>query len=215
MIETITVSQVQDALKLQNFDVLSAHHQMLPLGRVVDRPAALSGAPRIGSVMLLLYCHKEQLQLALTKRQDDLNAHGGQISFPGGRLESQESLRDAALRETYEEIGVDAQQITMLGRMSKVYVPPSDFEVHPFVGWVYSGKRPFFIPQPSEVAQIIDAPLRLLLKPETRKSDRREFQGNWYDVPYFDVNGHKVWGATAVMLNEFIERIRFILQQNK
>lgn len=211
MPKSITIEHVRDALALETIDIEAVHHQMLPLGRVVDRPDHLPGTPRIGSVMLLTYCHRGVLNLVLTKRQDSLNSHGGQISFPGGRLEKGESFREAALRETFEEVGVPAEEMTIVGQLHKVYIPPSDFEVHPFVAWVHSGKRPFFKPQPSEVAQIIDAPLPLLLNPESRQTDRRKFQGNWYDVPYFDVKGHKVWGATAVLLNEFIERLRTTL----
>lgn len=206
----ITIALIQQAISLPSFDITTAHQAMLPLGRPISRPKQLSGNPRIGSVMLLFYCYKNTLHLVLTKRRDELKAHGGQISFPGGRQDAGESLEETAVRETSEEIGVEAGDIEIIGTLNQVYIPPSDFQVYPFVSWVSSGKKPTFIPSEDEVSEIIEVSIDYLLNPAIRKTERRKFRGELYDVPYFDVYGHQVWGATAVILNELIERLKTV-----
>lgn len=204
----LTTAVIRQALALPDFDVQSAHYHMLPTDRNRQRPPELPGEPRIGGVLLLLYCHEQAMYLVLTRRRDDLNSHAGQISFPGGKQEANETAVQTALRETEEEIGVPAAAITILGELTSIYIPPSDFEVHPFVGWVNGGERPSFVPEPREVAEIIEAPLRHLLNPQTREVGPIPVRGATYTVPYYNVNGHKVWGATAILLSEFLERLR-------
>ena len=204
----ITINDVIRAIELEAFDVFAAHRRMLPVNRRRIRPDDRVGKPRVGSVLLLLYRHEGKLCLVLTRRPETLNSHAGQISFPGGRQEPGESLAQTALRETFEEVGVPMTEIELLGQLSDTYIPPSDFEVHPFVGVMKGEKRPFFQPNAYEVAEILEVPVNHLLNPNTRKEIMWEFQGEPIDVPYFDVDGHKVWGATAIMLNEFIERLR-------
>ncbi len=179
---------------------------MTPAPRATQREPQRPGNPRQGAVLLLLYDDQEQVHFVLTRRREDLPSHAGQVSFPGGRREAGESLRQAALRESYEEIGIDPQKITILGRLAPLYVAPSDFEVHPFVGWY--PEKPAFVPQLSEVAEIIEAPLARLLDNRARREEVWQRNGLAVQVPYFDIEGHKVWGATAMMLSEFAERLR-------
>ncbi|GIK57790.1 MAG: coenzyme A pyrophosphatase [Chloroflexota bacterium] len=206
----ITLAHVRAALALTPFDSQAAHYLMAPLARPASRPAELPGAARIGSVLLLLYCHREELHLALTRRRDDLNSHAGQVSFPGGRAEAGETLAAAALRETEEEVGVRPSAITILGELTPIWIPPSDFEVHPFVGWAYSGVRPSFQLAENEVAELLETPLSYLLHPDSRREGIIERQEYRLTVPYFDVEGHMVWGATAIILSEFLERLRSV-----
>ena len=206
----LTTAVIQRALSLTNFDALSAHYHMLPTDRNRQRPSELPGQPRIGGVLLLLYPHQQNTHLVLTRRRDDLSSHAGQISFPGGRIESGETAVQAALRETEEEIGVPAKTITVLGELTSIYIPPSDYEVHPFVGWVNGGERPSFVPEVREVAEILEVPFPLLLDPDTRQVGPIPVRGATYTVPYYNVNGHKVWGATAIMLSEFLGRLRTV-----
>lgn len=206
----LTTAVTRRALLLPDFDVWAAHEYMLPTGRNRQRPPELSGQPRIGGVLLLLYNHKQATHLVLTRRRDDLNSHAGQISFPGGRKEAGETAVQAALRETEEEIGVPAAAVSILGELTSIYIPPSDFEVHPFVGWVNGGKRPSFVPEVREVAEILEVPLSHLLNPTTREIGPIPVRGATYTVPYYNVNGHKVWGATAILLSEFLGRLRQI-----
>jgi len=162
---------------------------------------------REAGVLLLLYPHqtysRSELHLVLTRRTEYPGVHSGQISFPGGRRENGETLQTTALRETQEEVGVLPQTLQMMGQLSPLYTPPSNFCIHPFVA--YSPTRPVFSLEPKEVAELIETPLSLLLNPATCK------QENWHfphygrrRVSFFDVFGHKVWGATAMMLSEFL-----------
>ncbi len=206
-----TQKQIEQAIHFKPFDVMASHYEMLPLGRPVARPTELEGTGRIGAVLILLYRHQETLFLTLTKRGDGLSTHSGQISFPGGRQEDGESLEETAVRETQEEIGIDPSMLSVIGSLQQVYIPPSDFHVHPYVAWVNSNKKPRFTPSEVEVSEIIEVPVLSLLNPELRQTQRRKFRGNYYDVPYFAIQEHQVWGATAVMLNEFIQRLNAVL----
>lgn len=210
MIQTLSIQLVQQALTLAPFDVQTAQQKMAPAVRSRQRPEGLPGQPRVGGVLLLLYRHQQTLHVLLTRRREHLTAHAGQISFPGGRRDDQEPLHQTALRETMEEVGVPPQEITLLGTLTTIYIPPSDYEVHPFVGWVHRGERPSFRANPNEVAAIIEAPLPLLLDPATRHEEPWEFRGNMITIPFFNIDGQKVWGATAIMLSEFLERLRAV-----
>lgn len=211
----ITIEDVKQGLLLSDFDVAAAHKLMVPLPRINQRvrPSHLSGKAREGCVLLLLYCHQEALHIVLTRRRDDLNSHAGQVSFPGGQREPGEPCREAALRETHEEIGVPPTAVSLLGHLSDVYIPPSDFEVRPFVGWYLPERRPEFHPAEHEVAQILEVPVATLLDDSVRKVGTREWNGMTFPVPYFDVAGHMVWGATAIMLSEFLERLRAVAEK--
>ncbi|MEZ4592198.1 MAG: CoA pyrophosphatase [Chloroflexota bacterium] len=205
----LTTAVIQRALALPNFDARSAHFHMLPTDRNRQRPPELPGRPRVGGVLLLLYPNEQRTHLVLTRRREDLKSHGGQISFPGGRIEQGETAVQAAIRETEEEIGVPGNEITILGELTSIYIPPSDYEVHPFVGWVNGGERPSFVPEAREVAEILEVPVKHLLNPNTREIGPIPVRGATYTVPYYNVNGHKVWGATAIMLSEFLSRLQF------
>lgn len=204
---TLTRSEIKQALALPKFDSQAAQRQMAPISRPLRRAPERSGRVRVGCVLALLYCHQGVLHLTLTRRRDDLNTHPGQISFPGGRQEEGETPWAAALRETEEEVGVLAADIERLGQLSTLYIPPSDFEVHPFVGWYRPEKRPSFRPQPSEVAEILEVPLTHLLTPGTRQSEEWRLRGAPVEVPFFSINSYKVWGATAMILSEFLARL--------
>jgi 8-oxo-dGTP pyrophosphatase MutT (NUDIX family) len=129
--------------------------------------------------------------------------HSGQISFPGGRRENNESLQTTALRETEEEIGVGAETLQVIGQLSSLYTAPSNFCINPFVA--YSPIHPEFRLDPKEVAELIETPLSLLLQPDTRREETWQFDHlGERRVPFFDVFGHQVWGATAMILSEFL-----------
>jgi 8-oxo-dGTP pyrophosphatase MutT (NUDIX family) len=172
----------------------------------------MPGRPRLGAVLALLFCRRHELHVLLTKRHDDLPSHPGQISFPGGRNEAPESLLATALRETEEEVGIAAPDVEILGALAPIYVPPSDYEVHPFVAWFSSGESPIFRAAPQEVDRILEAPLATFLDSASRVEEPWDIRGQQVLVPYFVVGEYKVWGATAVMLSELVERLRVVLQ---
>ncbi|PID86711.1 MAG: coenzyme A pyrophosphatase [Chloroflexi bacterium] len=169
---------------------------------------------RIGAVLVLLYWRDNEMYLVLTKRREDLHAHAGQISFPGGKQEPLEPLLTTALRETEEEVGIPTTAVRSLGQLTTVYIPPSGFLVHPFVGYYQNGAPPQFIPSVSEVSQVIEVSLTTLLDPETAVVEPWNFKGHEVLVPYFAVQEHKVWGATAIMLSEFLERLRVVINSS-
>ncbi len=200
------IDTVRQALQLADIDPRQAQAEMTPLPRPQVRPSRLAGEPRLGAVLLLLFGRQEIPHLVLTRRRDDMNAHAGQISFPGGRNEAPEALLATALREAEEEIGVLADEIQILGQLNQLYIPPTDYEVHPFVAW-HAG-QPRFRPAPEEVAELLEVPVPFLLDPANRHEEAWNLRGHEVQVPFFLVNGHKVWGATAMMLSEFLVRLR-------
>jgi len=202
--------RVKDALALIDFDGPAAHRLMAPVPRMNRRPPDTPGRARLGSVLLLLYERHGQPYLLLTRRRDDLQSHAGQVSFPGGRKEGSETLLAAALRETFEEVGVEPDSLTVLGKLTPLYIFPSDFEVHPFVACYSNGRTPVFSPNVNEVSQIIEAPLSLLMDPATIEKETWTIRGYELLVPFFTIREHKVWGATAMMISEFLERLRAV-----
>jgi 8-oxo-dGTP pyrophosphatase MutT (NUDIX family) len=146
---------IRRALDISGFDPQAAQHRMIPRPRGVRLPEA-NGRTRLGGVLVMLYDKSGQTYLVLTRRRDDLEDHAGQISFPGGRKEDGESLEVTAVREAQEEIGIDPASLTILGRLTSLYIPPTDYEVHPFVAW-HQGS-PAFNPQANEVAEILATP---------------------------------------------------------
>lgn len=205
-----TIQDVKQALNLADFDAYSAQKKMNPATRESHRLPGKPGQVRLGGVLLLLYPYHGELRLVLTRRRDDLNTHAGQMSFPGGQHEPQETLLMTALRETEEEIGISDDSLEVIGELTPLYIPPSDFEVHPFVACYCNGSRPTFSPSPQEVAGIYEVPLRHFFDPSSRGEQPWDFRGQSITVPYYAVKEHKVWGATAMMISELLERLQAI-----
>lgn len=166
----------------------------------------LPGEGRFAAVLLLMFPEGGDTKLVLTRRRDDLSQHPGQISLPGGRQDSGETTEQTALRETQEEVGVAGDAIQVLGAMKPVYIPPSDFTVHPYVGW-HEG-RPKFVREEAEVAEIIEASIAELVDPQTLHWGDVVVGNDRFHVPYFLVGTHRVWGATALIICELVERLR-------
>lgn len=159
---------------------------------------------RKGAVLMLFYPGKnQQTFVPFIKRQTYPGVHSGQIAFPGGKMEAEDAdLSVTALRETEEEIGVGRNQITLLGKLSDLYIPPSNFMVSPYLGFI--DHVPDFKPDPLEVERVIISPLELILEKETRKEGVIKGSGGLrLNAPYFDIESEMVWGATAMMLGEF------------
>lgn len=181
---------------------VEAHARMAPPSRTI-RNFVPQDFPdgRIGCVMLLLFPYQDHVGIVLIQRPDYDGVHGGQVSFPGGKMEAGDAdAYAAALRETEEETGVPAQNIAFIGKLSDVYIPPSNFFVHPFVGYVT--EPPVFHPDPHEVASIIVMPLSTLLK-DTAHSSMQILRPNLsFETPCYLYGEHRIWGATAIILSE-------------
>ncbi len=172
--------------------------------RYAERFANPPATPRLSAVLILLYPNRERLHFVLTRRSEHLANHRGQISLPGGAQDDHETLLQTALREANEELAVPAEKVQVVGRLSPFYVVPSNYCVHPFIGYVPF--TPQFRPQTGEVAAILEVPLQALLVPANRRIEY------WPDrelvelrrVPVFDFQNWMVWGATAMILNELV-----------
>jgi 8-oxo-dGTP pyrophosphatase MutT (NUDIX family) len=153
------------------------------------------------AVLIVFYPFKDSVFFPLILRPAYDGIHSSQVSFPGGRMELRdESLVQTALREAHEELAIQSDQVSVLGKLTDVYIPPSNFLVSPYVG--YSETVPTFIPDPYEVEQVIEADLRLLFD-KTLLKEKTILVGDMSIIaPYFDIYGHTVWGATAMMLSE-------------
>ncbi len=177
-------------------------------GHFVRRFEPPEGAvPRLGAVLALLYPDGEDLRLPLTVRSEHLRSHRGEVSLPGGAIDPDEDgPTAAALRECHEELGVDPAQVAVWGTLSSFYIQPSNFQITPVVG--FCERAPKLTPNHAEVSAVITVTLRELLDPAMVLVEQRQLRGIDVIVPYFAIAGHKVWGATAVVLSEFVARMR-------
>jgi 8-oxo-dGTP pyrophosphatase MutT (NUDIX family) len=182
------------------------------LARRLDQPAG--AVPRLGAVLVLLYPDGADLRLPLTVRSDRLPNHRGEVSLPGGAIDpGEEGAVAAALRECHEELGVEPASIAVWGTLSPFYIPPSNFRITPVVG--FRGQAPLLRPNGDEVSAVISVTLRELLDPATVTVERWTLGGMEVDVPFFAVEGHKVWGATAIVLSELAARMRRAAQAQR
>jgi 8-oxo-dGTP pyrophosphatase MutT (NUDIX family) len=155
------------------------------------------------AVLVLFYPSGQETCLAFIKRNAYDGPHSAQVSFPGGSRELQDrSLEETALRETREELGI-REKIEILGALTPLHIPVSNYLVHPFVGLM--GQAPVFRPDPAEVQYVIEATLTGLQDPLQRGSAREIRQGVSMEVPYYMVGKEKIWGATAMMLSEVLQ----------
>ena len=163
--------------------------------------------PKEAGVLILLFPRGEDLGFFLTRRTDTVENHKGQISLPGGAQEKGESLEQTAVRETCEELSVDPARVQMIGGpLTPVYIPVSGFRATAYVA--FTPTRPAVTPEPGEVVEIIEMPLETLVDARTIEEEEWEIRGYQTIVPFFNANGHKVWGATAMVLGEFAEMLR-------
>jgi len=199
----LNINTVKQALRAP-LPGVTAQDPMAPDSRRnIDRLRLMRPNRREGAVLLLLFPNTDgKLHLVLIRRAEYDGVHSGQIAFPGGGRENGEPLSETALRETQEEVGVSPGRITVLGPLTPLYIPPSNFEVFPFVGCVSA--RPPFVPDSREVAEILEPPLSLFFDSEIRKRKTiRHATLGLIEIPYYDVYGRDVWGATAMILSEF------------
>lgn len=188
--------------------------KMAPISRLEDlsNPARHLHNWNHAGVMVLFYpTKKDETSLILILRKTYKGVHSAQVGFPGGRFESQDdSILAAALRETEEEVGVPRNDILVLKQLTEIYIPPSNFFVQPFMG--ITRVCPIFVPQEDEVEALIEVSLNDFMNDRNIVS---EILTTSYmeelEVPAFKFDGHIVWGATAMMLNEVREMLKTLL----
>lgn len=161
-------------------------------------------------VLVLCFPQKSAFCLVLTRRTDEVKYHPNQISLPGGQCEPEESPLDAALRETHEELGIAPKKIRVLGQLTPLYIPPSNYCVYPAVGIM--DHPPSYNPRSKEVAEVIEVPLTHLLDDKNLLKEIWPLHGRNVSVPFYLYEKHKIWGATAMILAEFLDIIRPILK---
>ena len=158
-------------------------------------------------VLILMYPVGKDTHIVLIQRPDYEGMHGGQVSLPGGkREESDATLVETALRETQEELGVPPHTITVIGTLSELYIPPSNYLVLPVVG--FTSVRPVFFPDPVEVEKIIEIGIGQLSDPGFKTVKEIKVHGYTLSAPCYIVNGATIWGATAMILAELEQVIR-------
>ena len=183
---------------------LDAQLRMAPRPLMRPDPAEHPGL-RPAAALLLIYPHEDSWHVPLTVRGSGLRHHTGQVSLPGGRLDHPgESVEAAALREAYEEIGVLSAEVEILGRLTAIPVVVSGHLLQPVVGVAW--RRPEFVLAAHEVERLIELPVSRLLQPDAVAWEERVRMlppHGVMNVPYFEVDGARVWGATAMVLSEF------------
>ncbi len=183
----------------------SAHELMAPrLKGELFRKFKAGSKTSDSAVLLLLTGDFNHIELLFTLRAKSLINHSGQISFPGGKIEQAETNIDAALRETYEETGIESEKINIIGELSTLFVPPSNSIIHPVVAYISRNKIDIRI-NPDEVEEAFFSPLSFFLHESSKQSGQWNINGSIVDVPFWNI--HKttpLWGATAMILSEFL-----------
>jgi 8-oxo-dGTP pyrophosphatase MutT (NUDIX family) len=198
--------QIEQSLRVRLAESLPGVQAQLRFAPSPLRPGWRAGHyppdSRTAAGLILLYPRDNDVAVPLTVRASGLARHAGQISLPGGATDPGETLSQAALREASEEIGVDPSTVRVLGELTPVHVLVSGFTLHPIVG--VTDRRPDFVAAPEEVDEILEVSLDHLRDASRIGRDTRVREGVAVEYPYFDLLGHQVWGATAMILGEFI-----------
>lgn len=172
----------------------------------VERTSVEGRSCREAGVLALIHPVGDAAHVVVTVRRGHLTDHAGQVSFPGGRRESDEPLLQTALREAQEEVSLSPDDAVVLGRLTPLYIPPTNFCVYPYVA--YTRIRTRLAPHDYEVERIVDVPIADLLDPNSIRTEVWTVRGDDVNVPFFDVVGLQIWGATAMMLSELLALLR-------
>lgn len=151
-------------------------------------------------VLILLHANPMQPSVIFTLRSTNLNDHSGQFCYPGGSVEPHETLEEAAFRELNEEIGVSLEPASLIGKLTPLYVPPSENLIHPFLA--YYQDLPELRLQPEEVSEVLRVSLEDLINPENVVVENWNYKGQNIDVPYWSLHRVPLWGATAMITSE-------------
>lgn len=186
---------------------IDAHSKLLPPGRRLKSFDHELPEVQQSSVLLLLFPEGDQIYTCLMKRSSTMRHHPGQISFPGGKVEKEDTSAEmTALREAWEEVGLDPVSIEILGKLSDLYVEVSRFSIQPFIAW--ADKRPDFSLNSGEVEALIIFPLSDFVTEETIFETEVQTVSGSLRIKYYPFNDEIIWGATAMILSELIEILK-------
>ena len=195
-------NQLREALK-GKLPAEEAHRLMLPEGRALY-PEPRETAIIQSSVLMLIFPDCGKINTCLIRRPSTMRNHGGQIAFPGGRFEPTDTdLKHTALRESFEEIGTDKDQIEIIGALSPIYIEVSNFKIYPFIGWCDT--LPHFKTDNREVDELFKIPVENLFHPTTFQKKKVITIRGTFEAPGFYIEPLFIWGATAMVLSEFRE----------
>lgn len=183
----------------------NAQLQMAPTYRMNDLLNTENHINAVKSSVLILFFEKDgEHYIPFIRRPRYDGVHSGQIAFPGGRWEiTDKSMYHTALREAREEIGIQPEKVSFMGKLTNLYIPPSNYIVSPFAAIYHSADT--FVADPKEVAGIIEIPFSFFLQSNSRKEATLKLSGGQeITTPCFNYNNDIIWGATAMMLNELI-----------
>jgi len=195
-----TLRQLELALA-QTLPGMDAQDRMAPRPRR-EWSGFDSARARRAAGLLLVFPKDERAHIVLTVRSSTLGRHSGQVSLPGGVVEPGETIEEAALREAHEEIGLPLAGVQALGTLTPIDIPVSGFRLHPVVATTPAYPR--LRPADGEVARVLEVPVELLMDPQCRGARDMERDGRKYRVPTLVIDGAEVWGATAMVLSEFM-----------
>lgn len=163
---------------------------------------------RKSAVLMLLYPVDNEIYFPLILRNSYDGFHSNEVGFPGGRFDvSDENLIQTALREAQEEIGINPDEVKILGTLTEIYIGPSDFYVLPVVG--YLPYRPNFKPDSREVQKIFELKLNYFSDPNIIGCSEISISGDLVTTPYYEINDYKVWGATAKIITEILAILKY------
>jgi 8-oxo-dGTP pyrophosphatase MutT (NUDIX family) len=185
---------------------LESQLKMVPDPRPGDKAYQEAGETCLrAGVLVLIYPREDGFYLVLTRRTSQVAHHQAQISFPGGQMDEHESAVATALREAAEELNVAPAEVRVLGQLTPLYIPPSNYCIYPVVA--VAERRPDFRPSPHEVAEVIEIPLDHLLDSRNIKREIWPVRGLDVTVPFYLFREHKIWGATAMVLAELLDLV--------
>lgn len=194
-------------LKSELLKPLPGPEAQLRMSPSFRRPAETVLPAGRASVAVLLYIRQQEICTIFIRRTEYDGVHSGQISFPGGMHEyCDDSLIITVLRECEEEIGISRNSLNIIGRLTELHVPISNVDILPVVAIVNG--QPLFVPNPEEVEFIIEARLKDLANPLNIKRKMIRIGDFEIETPYYDINNHHIWGATAMILSEFLEVVK-------
>lgn len=202
---------------LEDLPGAAAQRRMAPSNRTLIPEPGVN--PRQSAILMLLYPSggedEREIEMLFTVRAPTLGHHGGEISFPGGGAEyGDDTLRQTALREVEEELGIPPAAIRILGKLTSLYIPPSRNLVHPFAGWMPA--LPPLASDPREVAEVLRVPLAYLLDPRNIGAYVWRHNGRMSTAPCYQIDHRDpIWGATAMMLSELLALIEKLCRETR